>query len=495
MPGVMLETAIDISGFSDPHHSVKSLEPWREPFPTHPLLSAAASNDLAAARWAIEIEGCALDLFGDWYSPANNSGASEGLERKRRTPLMIAAQHGSCDVLKYALLCGADPCLRSEDDGFTALHCAAAGGSAQTAEVIALLLRAGGERDCRDSAGRRAADLLPRAPETPAERLLGKLQQQIASQEAATPSQPHAASELDKNMYQTDEFRMYEFKVRRCSKMHAHDWTECPFTHPGEKARRRDPRRFHYTGNACPDFRKGSCRRGDACEFSHGVFECWLHPSRYRTQLCKDGTSCGRRVCFFAHSPPELRTPSDDQSGSSSPISTQDMAAFSPAPLHEIDDAFASLSMGSAHSQASAAVFPASSAPGPAELLRQPPQVGQAPQSAAHAAMASAPPASGRPLNGLPAPGLSPSAGSYPHRRAPSANGLVANGAPTHGRSPTGHSGNGHHPPANGHHPLLTATPPLPTATTPANGHHPLPTPFTPMPTPTTPMPTPTTPC
>ena len=38
------------------------------------------------------------------------------------------------------------------------------------------------------------------------------------------------------------------------------DWTECPFAHPGEKARRRDPRRFHYSGTACPDFREGSCR-------------------------------------------------------------------------------------------------------------------------------------------------------------------------------------------------------------------------------------------
>eukprot|EP00249_Psilotum_nudum_P025073 c29366_g4_i1 orf=1091-2398(-) len=83
--------------------------------------------------------------------------------------------------------------------------------------------------------------------------------------------------------------------------------TECPFAHPGEKARRRDPKRFHYSGTACPDFRKGSCRRGDTCEFAHGVFECWLHPARYRTQPCKDGTNCRRRVCFFAHTPEQLR--------------------------------------------------------------------------------------------------------------------------------------------------------------------------------------------
>ncbi|CAO2186011.1 unnamed protein product [Urochloa humidicola] len=107
--------------------------------------------------------------------------------------------------------------------------------------------------------------------------------------------------------YGSDEFRMYEFKVRRCARARSHDWTECPFAHPGEKARRRDPRVHRYSGAACPDFRKGGCRRGDACEFAHGVFECWLHPARYRTQPCKDGTACRRRVCFFAHTPDQLR--------------------------------------------------------------------------------------------------------------------------------------------------------------------------------------------
>ncbi|CAN0915144.1 Zinc finger CCCH domain-containing protein 2 [Linum grandiflorum] len=109
--------------------------------------------------------------------------------------------------------------------------------------------------------------------------------------------------------YSSDQFRMYEFKIRRCTRSRSHDWTVCPFAHPGEKARRRDPRKFHYTGSVCPEFRRdgGSCGRGDNCEFAHGVFECWLHPSRYRTEACKDGKSCKRKVCFFAHSPRQLR--------------------------------------------------------------------------------------------------------------------------------------------------------------------------------------------
>ncbi|WOK93847.1 zinc finger CCCH domain-containing protein 35-like [Canna indica] len=108
--------------------------------------------------------------------------------------------------------------------------------------------------------------------------------------------------------YASDEFRMYEFKVRPCGRGRNHDWTECPFAHPGEKARRRDPRIYRYSGVPCPVFRKaGGCKRGDACEFAHGVFECWLHPDRYRTQPCKDGTACRRRVCFFAHTADQLR--------------------------------------------------------------------------------------------------------------------------------------------------------------------------------------------
>ncbi|EPS57796.1 hypothetical protein M569_17020, partial [Genlisea aurea] len=107
--------------------------------------------------------------------------------------------------------------------------------------------------------------------------------------------------------FSCDNFRMFEFKVKKCALARSHDWTACPFAHPGEKARRRDPRKCHYSGTACPEFRKGACKRGDACEYSHGVFECWLHPARYRTQPCKDGTHCRRRVCFFAHTPEQLR--------------------------------------------------------------------------------------------------------------------------------------------------------------------------------------------
>lgn len=95
-----------------------------------------------------------------------------------------------------------------------------------------------------------------------------------------------------------------------CSKRFVHDWTECPFAHPQEKARRRDPRHYDYTGIACPSMKKeGMCAFSDHCPYAHNVFEYWLHPTRYRTQLCNDGANCRRKICFFAHSLDELRVP------------------------------------------------------------------------------------------------------------------------------------------------------------------------------------------
>ncbi|WRX29519.1 zinc finger protein [Theobroma cacao] len=98
-------------------------------------------------------------------------------------------------------------------------------------------------------------------------------------------------SDLAVDAFSRDHFLMNEFKVRRCARGRSHDRTKCPYAHTSKKARRRDPRKFRYSGTACPDFRKGNCKEGDSCEFAHGVFECWLHPARYRTQPCKDFSS------------------------------------------------------------------------------------------------------------------------------------------------------------------------------------------------------------
>jgi len=111
-------------------------------------------------------------------------------------------------------------------------------------------------------------------------------------------------------LFSTDDFRMYCLKILPCAKRYVHDWVTCPFSHPGEKAKRRDPRYMIYTGIACPSMKKaGACPRGEKCPYAHNVFEYWLHPTRYRTQLCNDGMDCRRRVCFFAHSMAQLRVP------------------------------------------------------------------------------------------------------------------------------------------------------------------------------------------
>ncbi|TMX02157.1 hypothetical protein EJD97_022497 [Solanum chilense] len=112
---------------------------------------------------------------------------------------------------------------------------------------------------------------------------------------------------IDQALCESDEFRMYTYKIKRCSNLHSHDWTSCPFTHRGEKARRRDPREYNYLPIPCPGYKFASCVKGDSCELSHGVFEYWLHPAKYRTHPCHAGTLCDRRVCFFAHTLKELR--------------------------------------------------------------------------------------------------------------------------------------------------------------------------------------------
>mmetsp|Transcript_13531 Transcript_13531/g.49235 ORF Transcript_13531/g.49235 Transcript_13531/m.49235 type:complete len:541 (-) Transcript_13531:627-2249(-) len=279
-----------------------------------PLLAAAANNDVQSLKDVLANNAdSGLNAFSDWYS----SGVSaKSIECVRRNPVMIAAFYGSLESLNLLLCKGADANLSSSDDGYTALHCAAAGGSDRVVQTVALLLRFGADREALDVRQKRPADVIfmskPRSERpgevvTALECMLGA---DVQINMINSNSKENAClAELAKAEYQSDEFRMYDFKVRPCPKTRSHDWTMCPFAHPGEKARRRDPRRFAYSGVACPDFRKGSCRKGDACEFAHGVFECWLHPSRYRTQLCKDGKACPRRVCFFAHAASELRDP------------------------------------------------------------------------------------------------------------------------------------------------------------------------------------------
>ncbi|KAG4396233.1 hypothetical protein JHK82_053581 [Glycine max] len=335
------------------------------------LLELAANNDVSGFKRLIECEPSSIDEVGLWYGRHKES---KKMVNEQRTPLMVAATYGSIDVMTLILsLSEADVNRSSGLDKSTALHCAASGGSENAVDAVKLLLEAGADRNSVDANGRRPGDVIVSPPKLDyvkksLEELLGsddwsllrvmrstcngcsaedlKMKTNEVSEKKEYPVDL-SLPDIKNSIYSSDEFRMYSFKVRPCSRAYSHDWTECPFVHPGENARRRDPRKFHYSCVPCPEFRKGACRRGDMCEYAHGVFECWLHPAQYRTRLCKDGTNCARRVCFFAHTNEELRplyvstgsaVPSPRSSASSAmdfvaAISPSSMSVMSPSPF------------------------------------------------------------------------------------------------------------------------------------------------------------------
>ncbi|KAI9194991.1 hypothetical protein LWI28_010657 [Acer negundo] len=317
------------------------------------LLELAADNDAEGFKEAVG-DGSAINEIGLWYS---FHGVLKKMILECRTPLMVAATYGSVDVVKLILsFSKADVNLSCGLDKSTALHCAASSGSINVVDVVKLLIHAGADSNATDANGHRPLDLIfahrslsdsrvtleellknsGRKDDLPVSTVslrfsspslssssdngscvsdlplsyvtckTDDINPSFAAEKKEYPIDP-SLPDIKNGVYSSDEFRMFSFKIRPCSRAYSHDWTECPFAHPGENARRRDPRKFHYSCVPCPDFRKGSCERGDSCEYAHGVFESWLHPAQYRTRLCKDGTSCMRRVCFFAHKSEELR--------------------------------------------------------------------------------------------------------------------------------------------------------------------------------------------
>ncbi|GAB2295535.1 hypothetical protein Dimus_029699 [Dionaea muscipula] len=317
------------------------------------LLEKAANNDVEGFKRLIECDPSSIDEIGLWYL---RQKGSKQMVYEHRTALMVAAMYGSIDVVKLIVSLSIVDVNRSCGlDKSTALHCAASGGSMIAVETVELLLKAGADPNLVDANGSRPIDVivvppkhhhvksaledllavnrpffernllvstatsssnssphighLSSASESPPSSMIPKFDDHSCSSVLEKKEYPLDPSfpDIKNSIYATDEFRMYSFKVRPCSRAYSHDWTECPFVHPGENARRRDPRKYHYSCAPCPDFRKGACRRGDMCEYAHGVFESWLHPAQYRTRMCKDGTSCSRRVCFFAHAVEELR--------------------------------------------------------------------------------------------------------------------------------------------------------------------------------------------
>ncbi|KAL9226709.1 hypothetical protein vseg_002489 [Gypsophila vaccaria] len=289
--------------------------------PTLPslLLELAALDDVEGFKLAVEDNnGYEADGVYTWYTRRVGS-TTMGYEQ--RSPLMIAAQYGSVRVLDYLIGSGKVDVNRvCGSDRVTALHCAVSGGSDSCSSVVLRLVSASAHVSSLDASGNRACDLIPKLRKIPTKSkqldtlLKGQTECDTISvsdsESDSSSKKEYSVSDLpdiNNGVYGSDEFRMYCFKIKPCSRAYTHDWTECPFAHPGENARRRDPAKFNYTCVPCPEFKKGSCKKGEECEFAHGVFESWLHPAQYRTRLCKDETGCARKVCFFAHRREELR--------------------------------------------------------------------------------------------------------------------------------------------------------------------------------------------
>ncbi|WIA11460.1 hypothetical protein OEZ85_011576 [Tetradesmus obliquus] len=157
-------------------------------------------------------------------------------------------------------------------------------------------------------------------------------------------------------------------KIAPCFKRQQHDWTVCFYSHPGEKACRRDLRLHSYAAVMCSNMlHKGCCPRGDGCPQSHSVFEYHMHPARFRTKLCTDGDRCRRPFCFFAHGMQQLREPAPLNSCTSRP------AARHPAAAAAAGCSSGSMSQegSSASSLGSGFSFASSTAAGTMQLERQ----------------------------------------------------------------------------------------------------------------------------
>ncbi|KAF1869039.1 hypothetical protein Lal_00048319 [Lupinus albus] len=320
------------------------------------LLELSAFDDVEAFKREVEEQGLDVNEAEFWYC---RRIGSKKMGYEKRTPLMIASLFGSTRVVKYITEIGmVDVNKACGSDRATALHCAVAGGSESSLEIVKLLLDTGADADCLDASGNKPVNLIAPAFNVSSnsrrkamEMFLGRGEgDQILYEMEQVPSEKKEGADkkeypvdislpdINNGVYGTDDFRMYSFKVKLCSRAYSHDWTECPFVHPGENARRRDPHKYPYSCVPCPEFRKGTCQKGDSCEYAHGVFESWLHPAQYRTRLCKDETGCNRKVCFFAHKPEELR-PVYASTGSAMPspksysASAFDMTSMSPLSL------------------------------------------------------------------------------------------------------------------------------------------------------------------
>ena len=283
------------------------------------------------------------DAWFDWDDESGNV-------HQKRNLLQLAALMQAVKCVQSLLEKGMDACVASPSYGKTALHLVCAcRPSMASAKVIALLVQHGADREALDHDGKAPGfaleNMTSKKEETGHNSVCKmhtctgkhhagdiKIKVEHSSDKISDSSKlltpVSVLEEIDGCDYNGVHFRMFHYKVDACPHTDClHDTSSCPYVHPGEKSKRRNPGVYMYQPVPCPHFRKGNCKKGDACPLSHGVFECWLHPSKYRTQLCTEGSGCTRNLCFFAHSLQELREVSD----SCEPCEIEACIAMSPS--------------------------------------------------------------------------------------------------------------------------------------------------------------------
>ncbi|KAE8705624.1 putative Double Clp-N motif-containing P-loop nucleoside triphosphate hydrolases superfamily protein [Hibiscus syriacus] len=251
------------------------------------LLELSTSNDLVGFKRAIEEKGRDTDELNLWYG---RRIGSRKMDYQEKTPLLIASMFGSKDVVKYIVKSGRVDVNQAHSSDGAALHCAAFGGSFYSTEVGRILLDASTDIESLDANGNRPVDLI--APSRNSAFLLKKKMLESLLRECdrvgeieGLPAEIEGCNsvtrilkdgtqkkeyvidltlqDIKSEIYGTDEFRMYNFKVTPCSRAYSLDWTECPCVHPGENARRCDPRKYLYS-SAVPSPRSSRHGLGSA---------------------------------------------------------------------------------------------------------------------------------------------------------------------------------------------------------------------------------------
>ncbi|MQL41490.1 ankyrin repeat domain-containing protein, partial [Escherichia coli] len=121
-------------------------------------LELSASDDFEAFKREVEEKGLDVNEAGFWYG---RRIGSKKMGYEKRTPLMIASLFGSTRVVKYIIETGrVDVNLPHGSDRATALHCAVAGGSEFSLEIVKLLLDAGADSDSLDDGGNKPVNLI-----------------------------------------------------------------------------------------------------------------------------------------------------------------------------------------------------------------------------------------------------------------------------------------------------------------------------------------------